>query len=83
MKKKKNSLVKVISLVLLLGLIFSGLLGYDLYKKILMNNIEFGDGIEERYIFIESSSDLSDVIALLESYDLLLDVNSFKWVSSA
>ena len=81
MKKKKNSLVKVISLVLLLGLIFSGLLGYDLYKKILKNNIEFGDGIEERYIFIESNSDFSDVIALLESYDLLLDVNSFKWVA--
>ena len=73
MKKKKNSLVKVISLVLLLGMIFSGLLGYDLYNKILKNNIEFGDCIEERYIFIESNSDFSDVISLLESYDLLID----------
>ena len=81
MKKKKNSLVKVISLVLLLGMIFSGLLGYDLYNKILKNNIEFGDGIEERYIFIESNSNFSDVISLLKSYDLLLDVNSFKWVA--
>ena len=53
----------------------------DLYKKVYKANVKFGDGIEERYIFIESNSGFSDVISLLEKHNLLVDVNSFKWVA--
>ena len=81
MKKKTSPLVKIISLVFVLGLVFSVLLGFDLYKKVFKSNIEFGDGIEERYIFIESNSSFSEVVELLQSYNLLLDINSFKWVA--
>jgi len=80
-KTKKSQLVKIVTAVLITGFIFSFLLANNLYKKILKTNIKFGDGIEERYIFIESDSKFSDVLLLLESNNLLLDINSFKWVA--
>jgi UPF0755 protein len=52
-----------------------------LYKKILKINTSFGDDIKEQYINIQSNDDFSDVIALLENKNLLVDINSFKWVS--
>ena len=80
-KTKKSQLVKIVTAVLITGFIFSFVLANNLYRKILKTNIKFGDGIEERYIFIESDSKFSDVLLLLESNNLLLDINSFKWVA--
>tara|TARA_B100000965_G_scaffold193518_1_gene161543 strand:- start:130 stop:1200 length:1071 start_codon:yes stop_codon:yes gene_type:complete len=79
--KKKSSLVKIISIVLICGIALLSLVVIDLYKKVFKANVEFGEGIEERYIFIESNSGFSDVISLLEKHNLLVDVNSFKWVA--
>ena len=79
--KKKSSLVKIISIVLICGIALLSLVVIDLYKKVFKANVEFGEGIEERYIFIDSNSGFSDVISLLEKHNLLVDVNSFKWVA--
>ena len=79
--KKKSSLVKIILLVLSFGIFLLSVVSFDLYKKIFKANVKFGEGIEERYVFIESNSDFSDVVFLLDSFNLLLDTNSFKWVA--
>ena len=50
-------------------------------KKILKINTSFGEGIKEQYINIESDDNFADVISLLDSKNLLVDVNSFKWVA--
>ena len=79
--KKKSSLVKIILLVLSFGIFLLSVVSFDLYKKIFKANVKFGEGIEERHVFIESNSDFSDVVFLLDSFNLLLDTNSFKWVA--
>ena len=81
-KKSKSSLVhRTIVIVFISGLALLSIVAFDLYKKIFKANIEFGEGIEERYIFINSNSDFSDVVSLLEKNKLLVDVNSFKWLA--
>jgi UPF0755 protein len=67
--------------VILSALVGVSYFAYDLYKKILKINTSFGDDIKEQYINIQSNDDFSDVIALLENKNLLVDINSFKWVS--
>ena len=79
--KKPSILVQVIVAVILVGIVGISFLGYDLYKKAFKANVIFGDGIQERYVFIDSDDDFSDVVEILTSYNLLLDVNSFKWVA--
>ena len=74
-------MVKIILLVLSFGIFLLSVVSFDLYKKIFKANVKFGEGIEERHVFIESNSDFSDVVFLLDSFNLLLDTNSFKWVA--
>jgi UPF0755 protein len=81
MSKSKSSLERVLMFVILSALVGVSYFAYDLYKKILKINTSFGDDIKEQYINIQSNDDFSDVIALLENKNLLVDINSFKWVS--
>ena len=81
MSKSKSSLERVLMFVILSAFVGVSYFAYDLYKKILKINTSFGDDIKEQYINIQSNDDFSDVIALLENKNLLVDINSFKWVS--
>jgi UPF0755 protein len=81
MSKSKSSLERVLMFVILSALVGVSYFAYDLYKKILKINTSFGDDIKEQYINIQSNDDFSDVIALLENKNLLVDIYSFKWVS--
>ena len=81
MSKNKSSLERILIVVILSGLVGVSYFAYDLYKKILKINTIFGDGIIEQYINIESDDNFTDVISLLESKNLLFDINSFKWVA--
>jgi UPF0755 protein len=81
MSKSKSSLERVLMFVILSGIVGVSYFAFDLYKKILKINTSFGDDIKEQYINIQSDDDFTDVIALLENKDLLVDINSFKWVS--
>ena len=81
MSKSKSSLERVLMFVILSGLVGVSYFAFDLYKKILKINTSFGDDIKEQYINIQSDDDFTDVISLLENKNLLIDVNSFKWVS--
>ena len=81
MSKSKSSLERVLLFVILSGIVGVSYFAFDLYKKILKINTSFGDDIKEQYINIQSDDDFTDVISLLENKDLLVDINSFKWVS--
>lgn len=81
MLKNKSSLERILMVVILSGLVGVSYFAYDLYKKILKINTSFGEGIKEQYINIESDDNFADVISLLESKNLLVDINSFKWVA--
>ena len=81
MSKSKSSLERFLMFVILSALVGVSYFAYDLYKKILKINTSFGDDIKEQYINIQSNDDFSDVIALLENKNLLIDIYSFKWVS--
>ena len=81
MSKSKSSLERFLMFVILSALVGVSYFAYDLYKKILKINTSFGDDIKEQYINIQSNDDFSDVIVLLENKNLLIDINSFKWVS--
>ena len=80
-KKTKNSLVKVIAGVIIIGIFSISYIAFELYKKVFKANIKFGEDIEERYVFINSTDNFSDVVTLLSNYNLLLDTNSFRWVA--
>jgi UPF0755 protein len=66
---------------MIIGMVALSIIGFELYKKICKANIRFGDEIEERYIFIDSDDEFSDLVYMLKSYNLLLDIESFKWVA--
>lgn len=80
-KKTKNPLVKVIIGVIIIGILSLSYISFELYKKVFKANIKFGEDIEERYVFINSTDNFSDVVTLLSNYNLLLDTNSFRWVA--
>lgn len=80
-KRSNSTLVKVIVSAMIVGLIALSLIVFELYQKVCKANIKFGDNIEERYIFIDSDDEFLDVVSKLTSYNLLLDLNSFKWVA--
>jgi UPF0755 protein len=66
---------------MIIGMVALSIIVFELYKKICKANIRFGDEIEERYIFIDSDDEFSDLVYMLKSYNLLLDIESFKWVA--
>ena len=80
-KKTKNPLVKVIVGVIIIGILSLSYICFELYNKVFKANIKFGEDIEERYVFINSTDNFSDVVTLLSNYNLLLDTNSFRWVA--
>ena len=81
LKEPKNYLVKVISGVIIVVIISLSYIAFELYNKVFKANIKFGEDIEERYVFIDSNYNFSDVVSLLSNYNLLLDTNSFRWVA--
>ncbi|MDC1063857.1 endolytic transglycosylase MltG [Flavobacteriales bacterium] len=81
MLKNKSSLERILIVVVLSASVGVSYFAYDLYKKILKINTRFGEEIKEQYINIQSDDNFSDVISLLESKNLLVDINSFKWVA--
>ena len=80
-KKTKNHLVKVIVGAIIIGVLSLSYIAFELYKKVFKANIKFGEDIEERYVFINSTDNFADVVTLLSNYNLLLDTSSFRWVA--
>ena len=53
---------------------------YELYSRVYQPNIVLGNN-EEKYIYISSDSEFSDVVNVLLENGLLINVNSFEWLA--
>lgn len=77
--KKKVIITAILSLlgVLILG---GGLIGYKYYRQIFNVNVDLGSQ-EKTYFYIPTGSDFADVKNLLIDQDIIIDSNSFAWLS--
>ena len=55
---------------------------YELYSRVYQPNIVLPNDTSEKYIYIPTSSDFSDVVRILSENGLLINANSFKWVAN-
>tara|TARA_B110001454_G_C12715736_1_gene432497 strand:- start:1704 stop:2774 length:1071 start_codon:yes stop_codon:yes gene_type:complete len=55
---------------------------YELYSRVYQPNIVLPNDASEKYIYIPTSADFSDVIKVLSENGLLINANSFKWVAN-
>ncbi|MEE2931076.1 MAG: endolytic transglycosylase MltG [Bacteroidota bacterium] len=83
-KRKKNKIpfFKKLLIVFFVLLISSTLLYvFSLYQKIYEPNILFSSDSQEQFIFIPSDADFNDVVQILNSTGLLININSFEFVA--
>ena len=84
MKKKKNhkskSLRKIILSFFFIIFLSGSFLAYEFYIRILQPNVSL-DNNKSNIIYIPTGSDFLDVMDILNGNGILINSNSFKWVS--
>ncbi len=55
---------------------------YELYSRIYQPNIVFTEDTPEKYVYIPTDSDFSQVITILSNSGMLINVNSFEWLAN-
>ena len=78
--KKKSSFRKFVTAFVLLAIIGCGGMVYELYSRVYQPNIVMPDN-DEKYIYIPSNSEFTDVVKLLSENGLLINANSFEWLA--
>lgn len=58
-----------------------GLMSFELYTRVFQPNIAFTDGNKDEFVNIPSNSNFLDVVQILSSKGMLINVNSFTWVA--
>jgi UPF0755 protein len=76
-----RSLIKMMIPVLVLILVVAGIKLASVYKEIFGSNIHTSDK-KELYLYIPTGSDYEDVVALLESQNLISNRKTFDWAAS-
>ena len=80
--KKRSNFSKFI-IVFFMILIFGAVgMVYELYSRVYQPNIIFNDDASEQYIYIPTDSDFSQVLTILSSSGMLINVNSFEWLAN-
>ncbi len=64
-------------LVLIGGL----LMAYELYSRVYQPNVVLSENADEKYIYIPTDADFLEVIKILSENGLLININSFEWLS--
>lgn len=78
--KKKSKIWRIASLTLVI-LILSGVYtGYELYQKILHNNVVVSES-QGPYLYIKTGSDFNDVCNTLTARGIVKNINTFTWVA--
>jgi UPF0755 protein len=68
--------------ILLFFVIISGFVfGYKIYSRMYSSNINLTEK-KQTYIYIPTNSSYSDVLTIIDSAKILVDMDAFKWVSS-
>ena len=78
--KKKSSFRKFVTAFVLLAIIGCGGMVYELYSRVYQLNIVLSDNAE-KYIYIPSNSEFTDVVKILSENGLLINANSFEWLA--
>ena len=78
--KKKSSFRKFVTAFILLAILGCGGMVYELYSRVYQLNIVFPDNAE-KYIYIPSNSEFTDVVKILLENGLLINANSFEWLA--
>ena len=78
--KKKSSFRKFVTAFILLVILGCGGMVYELYSRVYQLNIVLPDNAE-KYIYIPSNSEFTDVVKILLENGLLIKANSFEWLA--
>ena len=78
--KKKSSFRKFVTAFVLLAILGCGGMVYELYSRVYQLNIVLPDNAE-KYIYIPSNSEFTDVVKILLENGLLINANSFEWLA--
>ena len=78
--KKKSSFRKFVTAFILLAILGCGGMVYELYSRVYQLNIVLPDNAE-KYIYIPSNSEFTDVVKILLENGLLINANSFEWLA--
>jgi len=78
--KKKSSFQKFVTAFIFLAILGCGGMMYELYSRVYQLNIVLPDNAE-KYIYIPSNSEFSDVVQILLENGLLINANSFEWLA--
>lgn len=80
--KKRSNFSKFIIVFFMILIFGAGGMVYELYSRVYQPNIIFNDDASEQYIYIPTDSDFSQVLAILSSSGMLINVNSFEWLAN-
>ena len=78
--KKKSSFQKFVTAFIFLAILGCGGMMYELYSRVYQLNIVLPDNAE-KYIYIPSNSEFTDVVKILLENGLLINANSFEWLA--
>lgn len=78
--KKKSSFRKFVTAFILLAILGCGGMVYELYSRVYQLNIVLPDNAE-KFIYIPSNSEFTDVVKILLENGLLINANSFEWLA--
>ena len=80
--KKKSRFRKFLISFLLLGVLGGLGMMYELYSRVYQPNIILPENSSEKYIYITTGADFSDVVKVLSENGLLINANSFEWLAA-
>jgi UPF0755 protein len=72
--------LKIVGIVILLGLIISGIFGYRYYNMIFMQNVP--NELKTDLVKIPTGSDFDEVVKILKTQGVIEDEMSFRWVAN-
>lgn len=73
----KRKIVKIILLCIVLVIAVAAILGYGMYKKIMLSNVSVGE--QKGDVYISSKDDLNTLFEQLKENNLLKDPDAFLW----
>lgn len=77
--RKGLKILKRLLLILLIGAVVAGVVGYDFYNKIFLPNVSLPG--EKAELYIASNSNFQDVVDSLDSHNFLDNKDAFVWVA--
>ena len=71
----------MVIIFLLLVIVGTFKMAYELYSRVFQSNIMFSENIQEEYIYIPSGADFDKVLEILNNNGFLINSNSFIWLA--